>query len=118
MKRKPITDRMKLALVRLHNPLVACHYRLAGDCRGLWLPFINAQYDHHLALIDGGKHTVENLRYICQPCHKIKSAREHIANCKAKRLASGGRKRKGPPMRSRGFNKTLTKKFDGLVVSK
>lgn len=111
-RRRPITDGMKLAVLRCRVVLVACdscHYSI---------PLRSIEFDHHLALVDGGKHTVENIRPLCGVCHAAKSAREHIANCKAKRLASGGRKRKGPPMRSRGFSKTLTKKFSGEVVRK
>jgi len=44
--------------------------------------------DHHLSLVDGGKHELANWVPRCIPCHKEKSAREHIANCKAKRLAN------------------------------
>jgi hypothetical protein len=58
------------------------------------------QYDHHLALVDGGKHSVENLRPICSVHHARKSAREHIANCKAKRLANP--KPSKHPMKSSG----------------
>lgn len=69
--------------------------------------------DHHLALIDGGTNEPSNRRLICIPCHAAKSALEHKANSKAKRLKYG-RTRKGPPMPgSRKSN--LKKKLNGEV---
>jgi 5-methylcytosine-specific restriction endonuclease McrA len=45
------------------------------------------EFDHHLALIDGGLHESSNIRPVCRSCHAKKSAKEHIGNSKAKRLA-------------------------------
>jgi hypothetical protein len=82
-KRRPITDGMKWRVVsrqaNVEFTCPLCH----GDMHICW-----AEFDHHLALIDGGKHKTDNLRAICSNCHREKSAREHIANCKAKRLAN------------------------------
>ena len=50
--------------------------------------YINeAEIDHHLAIVDGGKHELDNWRPISSHCHARKSAREHRANAKAKRVA-------------------------------
>jgi len=111
VKRPTITAAMKLAVLRRRLTLVAC-----AKC---WCDFFleDIEFDHHLAIIDGGAHTVENLRPLCGKCHALKSAREHKANCKAKRLAAGPKKSKHP-LKSRGFDKTLTKKFSGEVVKR
>ena len=82
--------------------------------------------DHHLALIDGGSHEAANLRPICPGCHKPKSAKEHKANSKSKRLAkareemqavlAGKKKREPGKIKSRGFQGH--KKFNGSIVCK
>ena len=111
-KRRPITDSMKVAVLRNYQAMVRC-----PGC-GNTMPVGAVRFDHHLALVDGGTHTVENLRPLCIPCHAIKSAREHIANCKSKRLKRGPKKSKKPMGPSRGFDKTRTKKFSGEVVER
>lgn len=69
--------------------------------------------DHWLARIDGGGEELENRRLICPRCHRVKSAGEHKANSKAKRIKFG-RTRKGPPMA--GSRKSRLKKhMDGSV---
>ena len=80
MKRPAITPAMRLAVLKDHKASVMC-----SEC-GRDVPVAEAQIDHHLALVDGGAHEVDNLRPLCPGCHKVKSAREHVANCKAKRL--------------------------------
>jgi hypothetical protein len=98
-KRPTITPTMKLEVLRRAKTLVPCsecmREALAKESDPkvipLWLvsqPLENIQFDHHLALVDGGEHSVENLRPLCPLHHRIKSAREHVANCKAKRLAN------------------------------
>lgn len=111
-KRRPITDGMKYRALKRVYVMVTC----PGCIQARLLAHM--EFDHWLALVDGGKHTVENIRPFCIPCHAEKSAREHIANCKAKRLAAGGKKRKGPPIKSRGFDKSKSKKFSGEVVER
>lgn len=88
MKRRPVTQAMRLDWYDWQD-------RICPTC-GVTTFGALMEWDHHLALIDGGTHDTDNLRLICIPCHRKKSAGEHIANCKAKRLASGGRKSKHP----------------------
>jgi 5-methylcytosine-specific restriction endonuclease McrA len=80
-KRRPITDSMKMDVLRSRLTLVVCPGCLQMK------PLHQMQFDHHLALVDGGKHTVENIRPFCIPCHREKSAHEHKENCRAKRRA-------------------------------
>jgi len=50
---------------------------ICPDCTNQIRPSQAIEYDHALPLIDGGKHSEENLRAIHQkPCHAIKTARE------------------------------------------
>lgn len=70
-----------------------------------------AELDHFLALIDGGKHEQENFRPVCSSCHRKKSAREHIANAKCKRVNRKHSQPKPPgKIKGRGFPK-MKRKF-------
>jgi len=52
---------------------------------------------------------------LCGPCADAKTKRDIAAIAKVKRLQRGPRESKRP-IRSRGFDKSRTKKFDGTVV--
>lgn len=41
--------------------------------------------DHEVALEDGGRHEIENMRCRCVPCHKAKTARENSARAARRR---------------------------------
>lgn len=74
--------------------------------------------DHAHALALGGGNGPDNLRRICRPCHAIKTRRDVKAIAKAKRVArklAGTWKRRGPKIHSRGFDKSLRRKFNGMV---
>ena len=70
-----------------------------------------------------GEHTVQVWlgnedkpdRLLCVPCAKIKTARDARERARCKRLAKGGKTRRGPKIQSRGFDKTLTRGLDGKV---
>lgn len=85
----PCAECMREALTKASDPKVVPQWTVSH-------PLDQIQFDHHLALVDGGKHSVENLRPLCAFHHRKKSAREHIANCKAKRLKAGPKKSKNP----------------------
>ena len=109
-KRPAITPAMRLSVLKAHGASVMC-----SDC-GADVLVSDVQIDHHLALVDGGAHEVENLRPLCIPCHAAKSAREHKNNAKTKRIV---KKRATPSgngsIKSRGFDKTLRRKMNGQV---
>jgi len=48
-----------------------------GECGGLMDE--SNEVDHVVALADGGRHDVENLRSLCHGCHVLKSRRERLA---------------------------------------
>lgn len=58
-------------------------------CQVCWFAIYVAEMeiDHHLAWIDGGEHERMNWRPLCFGCHRKKSAKEHSANAKCKRIA-------------------------------
>lgn len=122
VQRKPITQAMQLALWKRHGIVLCDVCRTICRDKTFVTRFpILFQWDHHLALVDGGAHDVENIRPICPGCHRRKSAREHKNNAKAKRLAAAREahergEKKASRMKSRGFDKTRSKKFDGTVV--
>jgi len=89
-KRPTITATMKLEVLRQYETYVVC-----DGCEGL-IPLKDVQFDHHLALVDGGAHTVDNLRPLCPDCHGPKSAYEHKENCRAKRRAKKHRPKSSP----------------------
>ena len=83
------------------------------------------EYDHMHPLASGGKDELDNLQALCKECHQLKTfhprskattlAADIFEIAKTKRLAKGPRKRKGPPIKSRGFSKKLKRKLDGTV---
>lgn len=74
------------------------------------------ELDHIICRANGGKHIPENVEPLCLPCHAVKTAADKAAAAKAKRLAGETcTARRGPPIRSRSFDKTKSRGFDGRV---
>jgi hypothetical protein len=96
VKRRPITPSTKLTVLRRDGAMVQCYkcvYQHRTFTEGeqsikTWHRIDEVHYDHVLALVDGGKHSDDNLKPICERHHRIKSAQEHINNCRSKRLAN------------------------------
>jgi 5-methylcytosine-specific restriction endonuclease McrA len=118
--RRAITAKMKLDVLNQIGVRPPCHV-----CKQPWF-MGNLHFDHVQALVDGGAHSVENIRPICVECHKKKSAFEHTRNSKGKRLAAarqiheaakrGEYIRPQSRLKGKGFDKSLSKKFSGEVV--
>lgn len=76
------------------------------------------EIDHIIALALGGKDSDENFEPLCRHHHAQKTRRDVKMIAKAKRIArkDNPADRKTSRLQSRGFQKTLTKRFDGTVV--
>lgn len=77
------TKAQRLEVFETYGAIVCCQ----GDNCDNAIYIRGCDIDHHLAIIDGGKHELENWRPICTACHAKKSAREHRNNAKCKRVA-------------------------------
>lgn len=87
-----------------------------GICGEDCLPGQNIQFDHIHSNAMDGQHEYQNLRPVhYDPCHKRKSAKDVAALAKTKRIIKGGRKRRGPKLVSKGFDKTLRRTMAGKV---
>lgn len=119
-KRKSFTAAQRLKCFEDHGAIVLC--QATGCDNAMYIK--GCDLDHHLALIDGGKHEHENLRPICSSCHRKKSAREHRANSKAKRVAKAQEVHRAvvakvmskPPGKIKGNGFKAWRKFDGSIV--
>jgi 5-methylcytosine-specific restriction endonuclease McrA len=83
-----------------------CEGRLTGS----W------HIDHVIPLALGGRHDEGNWVPICVGCHKAKTRTDVKAIAKVARIIR--RETEGPKpsrLKSRGFNKTLSRKMDGSV---
>lgn len=106
-KRKAITERMKiLSLLYWHD--IEC-----PEC-GQWISSGDqVEWDHRVPVALGGGHDHTNIMACHKTCHAEKTrgtkattyGSDIHAIAKARRIASGGRKRKGPKMKARPFQK-------------
>ncbi len=78
------------------------------------------QIDHILPIALAGTNEDDNLQALCIPCHKIKSAQDIKRIRKAARIRQriDGQRRKRKAILNGGFNKTLTRGFDGKVKAR
>lgn len=105
-ERKAITPAMKINAFLWRFTI---HCRL---CKNLLAPTDRIEWDHVQALIHDGPHDHTNIAPVHKECHFAKSALDHKANCKVKRLAnpkpskhpmkSSGRKMPSWPFQKRG----------------
>lgn len=126
-KRRRFTEREVLYSLLLQGAVIPCYrckmaFHLDGAADdGHHFSQAEREHVHELAL--GGADDPRNCRYSASECHKsvtngtkatsAGSSKHRIA--KANRLAKGGRKRKGPKMRARGFDKRFRRRMDGTV---
>lgn len=86
-------------------------------CDGV-LTATTTEWDHVHQHATGGADDAENLRPLCEPCHKIKTRNDAKARGKVRRLR--GETCNGPkrPINSRGFDKTRRRKMNGTVEAR
>jgi hypothetical protein len=86
----------------------------------------DVEYDHVIALGLGGSNASDNWAALCPYCHRSKTRQDLRLIAKAKRrrrfqetgrsrAPGSGRGWSGPFGQSKGFDKTLRKRMDGLV---
>lgn len=81
------------------------------------------EFDHVKAVEFGGTNDVENIQALTPAAHRRKTASDMAMITKANRqgLRKGQQARRaknGPQLKSRGFDRTYSKKFDGSVVKR
>lgn len=80
--------------------------------------------DHIIPLACGGTHDLSNRQLLCIPCHSSKTNTKDKGDAaKIKRMSgekgqAARRAKNGSKMKSRGFDKTISRKFSGEVVRK
>jgi len=110
MNRRPnVTQAQKLAVLKRDAIFMCPHCKRE-------LPASEAEFDHAHGLADLGPHDIENIRCLCGDCHREKSKFETKRRAHMDRIIEK-RERPRPPsrLRSRGFDKTKTRKFNGIV---
>jgi|ERR1700677_973008 len=91
-------------------------YACASCPTNFWEGPSPIEYDHIIPIALGGAHVVGNLQALCPKCHLEKTKADVKAIAKAKRIARRETDGAKPSrMRSRGFDKTKTRGFDGAV---
>lgn len=125
-KRKEFTQKTKLeAMVRyLRCPGLVERRLVCGKPFG---KLSDVEFDHIKRDEIDGDNSPENCRPLCEECHRLKTSGNgatsagsdtHMA-AKGKRLrGETGAGRKKAKIRSAGFDKTRTKKFNGKVVTR
>lgn len=109
VERKAITAAMKINAL-LDMRLIRCM-----ECGVSICPGEPIDWDHRQALIHDGPHSYTNIRPVHRECHKGKTKRDVQANAKVKRIRGETCTRKGRPLKSRGFDKSLSRKFSGKI---
>lgn len=97
---------------RCQSPFWAHKIRADGKINEHWVGLAEREHLHEVEL--GGPDEPSNCRYSAKACHDVVtngtkatsagSSKHRIA--KAKRIAKGGKKQRGPKMNSAGFSKT------------
>jgi len=115
--REPVqaTQRRAMTEARRLRIYLACNGRCV--C-GVKVPLKGTVIDHRIPLWMGGADEDANLRFLCADCDKPKTAKDKGNIAKVKRILAreDGTRRPRKPIRSRGFDKTKTRRFDGTVA--
>lgn len=97
----------------------AAFLRAGGRCEKCRVKPDLYEVDHRIPRARGGIHAPENWQILCVPCHKIKTKQDVSDIAKENRIID--RELNGPKtsrLRSRGFDKTKTRKFNGTVAKR
>ena len=111
-KRRAMTKARRLAVFTAFD----------GYCAvcGSETPLEEGEADHELSLFLGGADDESNLIWKCQPCHSAKTHKHDAkAHAKVRRLikkADPENRKPRRPIQSRGFQKDLSRRFDGSVL--
>lgn len=103
-KRKPLTVKLVYQCLIFRAEQRGFKFT-CGICGGYISVDDVIQFDHVHELSDTGQDVYDNLRPVHDQCHIQKSGQSVTFRAHIKRLSEGGRKRKSPPMKSRGFQK-------------
>ena len=100
--------------------MVRVFFRCEGKCAACsrkLTPGNKPQYDHIMAIANGGEHRETNLQLLCEWCHKKKTAVDVAQKSRTyrKQLANIGIKTKGRPLPC-GRDSPFKKRLDGSVV--
>lgn len=80
----PVPPRVKLRILSAHGD--TCAFR-----RSAFTARLKPEFDHIIALVNGGQHAEWNLRPVCKPCHRAKTnldvaEKSKIADIRKKQL--------------------------------
>lgn len=110
------TDRTSMTRARRRRVFAGCDGRC--EC-GADLAVTGYEVDHQLPLALGGPEDDGNLRALCPPCHRLKTAADQTRISKTKRMRKlrldVPREPSKHPLKGRGFDETRTRGFDGKV---
>lgn len=126
MSREEFSQAVKRAAARRSQGRCECHL-MSEDIRGLFpdqCDRVATEFDHVFADCLGGDAALDNCAHLCSPCHKIKTATDQRYRARRnkhrvdreKRDKRRQRQKPKARIRSRGFSKTHTRKFNGEVV--
>ena len=112
IRRRKFHRRVYLDILRRQRLLCAC------GCGVKLSRKEGYQFDHDSSLGLGGADSPENLHALRTPCHAKKTRTEATIRAKADRQRKswlGLKKRRGPKLQGRGWDKRLRRRFDGTV---
>lgn len=110
-----MTDRKSISKAQKARVFLAWHGRCARCCHKLEAGD-RVDYDHIVPVWLGGKNEDDNLRPLHFRCHLDRTKIDARDRAHVKRLNGTTPKRAGKPIRSRGFDRSKTRKFNGTVI--
>jgi len=119
MTRRNFTPKTK-ALIRERSGGV-CEVHLVPRCMYPALPETckraGSEVDHITPDVFDGGNQPENGAFLCALCHKIKTYTDNREAKKSNRIRGvTGQSKRGPTIKSRGFDRTWKKRMDGTTV--